>query len=86
MLRREGIYSATLNAWRKQSQSGDGCGIQASKRGRKPSRTEALKPANDRLKRENTRLVERLRQAELIIDVQKKLSAMLGLTPAQEGP
>jgi hypothetical protein len=36
-----------------------------------------------RLQRENKRLAERLRQAELIIDVQKKVSEMLGIPMAQ---
>jgi len=34
---------------------------------------------NDRLRRENRRLTERLRQAETIIEVQKKVSEMLGI-------
>jgi len=51
--------------------------LAARKRGRK-----AKPPVQEitRLERENERLRQRLEQAELIIDVQKKLSQMLGLT------
>ena len=38
-----------------------------------------------RLQRENERLRARLEQAEMIIDVQKKLSQLLGLTPDETG-
>jgi hypothetical protein len=38
---------------------------------------------NERLTRENKRLAERLRQAEVIIDVQKKVSEMLGISTAR---
>jgi hypothetical protein len=38
-----------------------------------------------RLRRENERLRARLEQAEMIIDVQKKLSQLLGLTPEENG-
>jgi hypothetical protein len=34
---------------------------------------------NERLKRDNQRLTARLRQAETIIEVQKKLSEILGI-------
>jgi regulator of replication initiation timing len=43
---------------------------------------------NERLRRENDRLKEKLRQAELIIDVQKKVSEMLSIpmkSPDGEG-
>jgi hypothetical protein len=47
-----------------------------------------LAAENEQLKRENDRLSKRIRQAELIIDVQKKVSQMLGITlesPKNEG-
>jgi transposase len=74
LLRREGLYSSHLSTWRKQRAVGE---LTDKQRGRKgdPAAAE-LK----RLKRENERLRKELEKAELIIDVQKKLSQVLGLT------
>jgi hypothetical protein len=37
---------------------------------------------NEQLRKDNVRLAKRLKQAELIIDVQKKVSQLLGITLA----
>jgi len=70
LLRREGIYSSYLTTWRRQRERGELEGLTPQKRGPKPD-PQAIELA--KLRRENERLQERLRQAELIIDVQKKL-------------
>jgi transposase len=80
LLRREGLYSSHLTTWRKQRNRGQLAGLAPKKRGRKPGR-QAAEIA--RLQRENERLKARLEQAETIIAVQKKLSQMLGLPPAE---
>jgi transposase len=80
LLRREGLYSSYLTAWRRQREQGQLDGLSPKKRGRKPSVDEALAKELDALKRENQRLESRLQQAETIIEVQKKLSGLLGLT------
>ena len=80
LLRREGLYSSHLTTWRKQRARGQLEGLTPKKRGRKPD-PHATELA--RLQRENERLKARLEQAETIIEVQKKLSQMLGLTPAE---
>ena len=80
LLRREGLYSSHLTTWRKQRDRGQLEGLTPKKRGRKPD-PQAAELA--RLQRENERLQARLEQAETIIEVQKKLSQMLGLTPAE---
>jgi transposase len=80
LLRREGLYSSYLTAWRRQRERGQLDGLSPKKRGRKPSIDEALAKEMDALKRENQRLESRLQQAETIIEVQKKLSGLLGLT------
>ena len=76
ILRREGIYSSTLNDFRKQQQQG-----RLEPGG---SQSTSHKPADHneiaRLRRENARLQRKLEQAELIIDVQKKVSQLLGIT------
>lgn len=77
LLRREGIYSSYLTTWRKQRELGELDGLSPHKRGPKPN-PEALELA--KLRREHERLQERMRRAELIIDVQKKVARMLGET------
>ncbi|MGB7347367.1 MAG: IS3 family transposase [Pirellulaceae bacterium] len=66
LLRREGLYSSVLTRWRRQLR--EQTVTSSKKTNSKPSPAEELA----RLNRENQRLKERLRQAELIIDVQKK--------------
>jgi len=77
LLRREGIYSSYLTTWRKQRESQELEGLAPQKRGPKPN-PEAIELA--KLRREHARLQERMRQAELIMDVQKKVAQMLGAT------
>jgi transposase-like protein len=80
VLRREGLYSSMLTRWRSERDAGT---LAPKQRGRKATanKQDALELA--RLKRENERLAERLRQAEIIIDVQKKVSEMLGIKPRE---
>ena len=77
LLRREGIYSSYLTTWRRQREAGELDGLTPQKRGPKPN-PQAIELA--KLRRENERLQERLRQAELIISVQKKVAQMFGET------
>ena len=76
LLRREGLYSSHLTFWRQQHDRGALQGLSPARRGRK-SDPQAIEIA--RLQRENARLKAKLERAELIIDVQKKVSQMLGL-------
>ena len=71
LLRREGLYSSTVQRWRRQLQESSLSSSKKSTQKESPSQEIA------RLKRENDRLSEKLRQAELIIDVQKKVSEMI---------
>ncbi len=77
LLRREGLFSSHLSNWRQQRDEGAFNGLKPKKRGRKgdPQQTAKIK----QLKRENERLRKHLEQAKLVIDVQKKLSEMLGI-------
>ena len=77
LLRREGLYSSHLTAWRRQRERGALDGLTPKKRGRKVAERNPLLPELERLRKENERLTQRLKQAELIIEVQKKVSQVL---------
>lgn len=79
LLRREGLYSSHLSTWRQQREQGTLDALTPKKRGRKPRDNDPLIEENRRLHLVNKRLVERLRQAEVIIDVQKKVAEILGI-------
>jgi transposase len=79
LLRREGLYSSNLTTWRRQRERGALNGLKAKKRGRKASKRNPLLPEVERLRKQNQRLTKQLKQAELIIEVQKKVSQLLGI-------
>lgn len=78
LLRREGIYSSYLATWREQRDKGQ---LEPQKRGRPENDPKDKELA--RLRAENAKLSKKLEQAETIIEVQKKLSALLGLNNDQ---
>jgi transposase len=80
LLRREGLYTSHLSIWRAQRRTG-ALTAMAQPRGRKAKRSPAEKRLGQ-VERENARLREELRQAHVIIAVQKKLSCLLGIVPA----
>ena len=79
VLRREGLYSSHLSNWRRQRDEGVLAGLKPKRRGRKAKCKNPLADEVAQLQRKNRRLEEKLRQAELIIDVQKKVSEMLNI-------
>jgi transposase len=77
LLRREGLYSSYLTAWRREREEGQLAGLTPKKRGRKPQRSpEADELA--RLQRENARLQQELTKANTVIEVQRQVAALLG--------
>jgi transposase len=89
LLRREGLYSSHLTTWRRQRQEGSLSALAPRKRGRR-----AVQPHPDtqrvaQLEREKRRLERRLKQAEALLELQKKVSEILGIalppTPIDEG-
>lgn len=80
LLRREGLYSSNLTTWRRQRDEGTLAALKPKQRGRKSTAPDPVALENERLRKENARLAKRLKQAELIIDVQKKVSQILGIT------
>jgi transposase len=83
LLRREGIYSSHLSKWRWLRKQGQLQALQPQQRGPKVVHT-AEQDEIARLKRENARLQAKLEHAEAIIDIQKKVSALLGLPPTEQ--
>lgn len=79
LIRREKIHSSYLSRWRRAEAEGKLAGSKGRKRGPKGSADAELADENATLQRENARLRERLATAETIIEVQKKLSQLLGM-------
>lgn len=80
LLRREGLYSSNLTTWRRQREQGMLTGLAPQKRGRKNKPKNPLAEQVALLEKENRKLRLKLKQAETIIDVQKKVSQMLGIS------
>src|SRR5665213_2244154 len=85
LLRREGLYSSLLTTWRREREAGVRQALAPQKRGPK-SKRNPLQDAHDQLLRDHARLTEQLRKAEIIIDVQKKVGALLGWPIATPDP
>jgi transposase-like protein len=80
MLRKEGLYWAQLSAWRRAVDQG----LTAQKPGRKPSASSSSKQEARRLARRVATLERELQQAQAIIEIQKKVGALLAMMPSTE--
>ena len=78
LMRREGVYSSSLSTWRRQRAAAEQAALAPRQRGPKPAadRDQVLQIA--RLTRDNDRLKNRLDKALFVIEVQKKVAALLG--------
>jgi transposase len=85
LLRREGLYSSLLAIWRRERASGIREALTPQRRGPK-SKRNPLEEENQKLRRQNARLSENLRKAEIIIEVQKKVAALLGHAIPEQDP
>ena len=79
LLRREGLYSSNLTTWRNQKAEGLLQAMTPKKRGRKRKPKNPLAERVAHLEKENRRLQDKLKKAETIIEVQKKISEILGI-------
>ena len=82
VLRQHRLYSSHLTKWRKERKAGILEGLAPQKRGPK-SKANPLAAENQKLRRDNGRLTDRLRKAEIVIDVQKKVAMLLGIAIAE---
>ena len=80
LLRREGLYSSHLSKWRAQREKGVLSALTPRKRGRKAIKRSAESERLEQLERDNEKLRAKLEQAELIIEVQKKVSRLLDVS------
>ncbi len=80
LLRREGLYSSNLATWRRQKEQGLLDALSPKKRGRKTKHKNPLAERVAQLEKDNRRLQQKLKQAELIIEAQKKMSEILGIS------
>jgi transposase-like protein len=83
LLRREGIYSSHLTKWRQLRAQSQLQALSPQRRGPK-ALADPLADELASLRRENARLQAQLSRAEMIIDLQKKLSLLLGLPAPAE--
>ena len=80
LLRSEGLYWSNLQTWRRQRQEGTLQALAPRKRGRKAKPVNPLTPEVKQLQRENRRLKRKLEQAEIMLEIQKKASEMMGIS------
>jgi len=80
ILRREGLYSSHLAKWRELRDSGALNALHGKKRGPKTAKENPLQKKMDTLEKENRRLEKRLIRAEKLIELQKKVAALLDET------
>jgi transposase len=82
LLRSEGLYSSHLSTWRKQRDASELAGLTPKKRGRKRIEVDARDRKITELQRENAKLTARAERAEALVELQKKVAALLG-TPLE---
>lgn len=92
ILRREGLYRSHIAKWRRERREGSLAGLTPKKRGPRhrpttpeSSRVNELEKENRRLQREKERLEAKLRRADLMLDLQKKVSELFNI-PLEQPP
>ena len=85
LLRREGLYSSNLTTWRAQRQAGELGGLAPKRRGPAPQAKNPLAVRVVALEREMTRLTARAERAEALVELQKKVSELLGIALPRNG-
>jgi transposase len=78
ILRREGLYSSHVAAWRAARDRGELASAEPKKRGPKPKVAHASEKENAQLRRQVVRLEKQLEHAQALIEIQKKVAALLG--------
>ncbi len=84
LLRREGLYSSNLIEWRRARDRGEL--LNAPKRGRRPQEADPGANRIAELERQNAKLLARAERAEALVELQKKVAALLGNPIKDETP
>ncbi len=85
LLRREGLYSSHLTAWRAARANGERAGLEAKRRGTKPRVRDGQAEHVAELEREVTRWKGRAERAEFLVELQKKVASILGIELDENG-
>ena len=80
MLRREGLYHSSLQDWRELRAAGGLNALEPGKTGPKPKGRNPLEGQVKELEKEKRALERRLKRAELLLEIQKKASELMGMT------
>lgn len=85
LLRRDGLYFSNVKTWRKQRRTGELVGLAQKKRGPAPKEKNPLAAKMAALEREVARQKARAERAEALVDLQKKVSEILGIELKRTG-
>ena len=85
LLRREGLYSSHLVAWRTARAKGERAGLEAKRRGTKPRVRNSQAQRVAELERDVGRWKRRAERAEAIVELQKKVASILGIELDENG-
>ena len=78
LLRREGLYSSLLVEWRRARGRGELAALAPKQRGRKPTPVDPRDRKITELERQLAAMTGRAERAEVLVDAQKNLAALLG--------
>ena len=85
LLRREGLYFSNITTWRAQRRKGALAGLAQKKRGPAPAEKNPLSVTVAAQEQEIVRLTARAERAEALVDLQKKVSELLGIALTRNG-
>ena len=85
VLRREGLYTSHLCLWRKQRRAREPMGLAPARRGPTPKAMNPLAAKVAALEKETRWLTARAERAEALVELQKKVSEILGLALQRNG-
>lgn len=85
VLRREGLYSSLVSTWRVQRALGSMAQLAPQKRGRKVEPPNPMAAKYALLERKHRKLEKKLQRTELLLDIQKKIADLLGISLEKPG-